>query len=118
MTAVMINRVLMKENLGRYHGDYGNALRAYDAGTDPSKWNNPETNDYARSLMAAGGWKSDSQRIRVTIEGETRIPAKDSNGKTVGHTQLKAVQKPVPSGSGGMSYAPWASTGPQMSYAP
>lgn len=36
---------IMDENLHRY-GNVPDALRAYNAGTDPSRWSNPETRDY------------------------------------------------------------------------
>lgn len=41
---------LLRENLDRYK-NVPDALRAYNAGTDKSKWNNKETNNYIASIM-------------------------------------------------------------------
>jgi len=49
---------LLRQNLDRYGGDasnpdqLGNALRAYNAGFNQSRWNNPETRAYVPSVLA------------------------------------------------------------------
>ncbi|WP_336717561.1 lytic transglycosylase domain-containing protein [Asaia bogorensis] len=42
---------VMRENLDRY-GNLPDALRAYNAGTDRSRWNNPETHAYVGRVAA------------------------------------------------------------------
>jgi hypothetical protein len=43
---------LLSQNLSRY-GNVEDALRAYNGGTDPSKWSNPETAAYVPKVAAA-----------------------------------------------------------------
>ena len=47
--SLQIQRYVMTQNM-QHFGNYDDALRAYDAGWDKSKWNNPETNDYVAAL--------------------------------------------------------------------
>lgn len=53
--AVLIQRAVMAENMRRYHGNELYALSAYNGGTDPSKWGNPETSAYGPAIMQGAG---------------------------------------------------------------
>jgi soluble lytic murein transglycosylase-like protein len=48
--AVVIQRELMRQNMAKFN-NLPDALRAYNKGWDPSKWNNPETQSYAPAIM-------------------------------------------------------------------
>ena len=49
---VMAGAATLSENLDRY-GDVSSALKAYNGGTDPSRWNNPETAAYVGKVAQA-----------------------------------------------------------------
>lgn len=51
--SLVIHREVMKENLSRW-GNPADALRAYNSGWEPSKWNNPETNEYVETILGPG----------------------------------------------------------------
>jgi len=62
---------VMKENLGKFK-DPVDALRAYNAGWNPSKWNNKETNSYVEKISKAydgnvpvmkGGWQDTGSSV-------------------------------------------------------
>jgi hypothetical protein len=57
---LFIHRYIMDQNLARYNGDPSASVAAYNSGTDPSKWNNPETNNYTRTFDAKTGIDVDS----------------------------------------------------------
>lgn len=48
--SMVIHREVMKENLARW-GNPADALRAYNSGWTPEKWNNPETNAYVETIL-------------------------------------------------------------------
>jgi soluble lytic murein transglycosylase-like protein len=48
--AVLIHREAMRENLARWK-NLPDALRAYNSGWDPSKWDNKETNAYVPAIL-------------------------------------------------------------------
>lgn len=48
--SLTIHREVMKENLARW-GNPADALRAYNSGWEPSKWDNPETNNYINVIL-------------------------------------------------------------------
>lgn len=52
--ALVIHREAMKENLDRW-GNPADALRAYNSGWNPKKWDNPETNNYVTTILGPGG---------------------------------------------------------------
>lgn len=47
--ALLIHREVMRENIQKF-GNEDDALRAYNAGWDKTRWNNPETNDYIAKI--------------------------------------------------------------------
>lgn len=47
--ALLIHREVMRENMAQFKNE-DDALRAYNAGWDRNRWNNPETNDYIRKI--------------------------------------------------------------------
>lgn len=61
--ALELHYQLTKQLLTQYGGDPVKALKAYNAGTDQSKWNNPETNAYVSKIGSqiassnSGGWQ-------------------------------------------------------------
>lgn len=48
---------LLRQNIDRYK-NVPDALRAYNSGTDPKKWNNPETNNYVEAITGSGETQS------------------------------------------------------------
>lgn len=50
--AIEIHREVMRENLAKFK-DPDKALKAYNGGWDPAKWNNPETSAYVGKVQAA-----------------------------------------------------------------
>lgn len=51
--ALVMHRELMRENLQKF-GNLPDALRAYNAGWDKGRWNNPETVDYVQRVYRPG----------------------------------------------------------------
>ena len=49
--ALLMYKAVMGENL-QHWGNLGDALRAYNSGWIPSKWDNPETNKYVSTITA------------------------------------------------------------------
>lgn len=50
--ALLMHKAVMGENL-QHFGNLGDALRAYNSGWSPSKWDNPETNNYVNKILPA-----------------------------------------------------------------
>jgi hypothetical protein len=46
----IIQRELMRQNVAKFH-NVPDALRAYNSGWNPEKWNNPETNGYVADII-------------------------------------------------------------------
>jgi hypothetical protein len=66
---------LLSQNLDRY-GNVPDALRAYNGGTDPSKWNNPETQAYVGKVANAYGsiGQSSPSGQQTAQNGESDVP--------------------------------------------
>ncbi|MBU9376292.1 transglycosylase SLT domain-containing protein [Burkholderia multivorans] len=52
--SLQIQRYIMTQNMQRF-GNYNDALRAYNSGWDPEKWNNDETNAYVSAITGEDG---------------------------------------------------------------
>ena len=52
--ALLMHREVMRENIARFKNPE-DALRAYNAGFDPKRWNNPETVNYVAKITGQGG---------------------------------------------------------------
>lgn len=74
--AIPAAAALMAQNLTRY-GTPQAALMAYDGGTDPAKWNNPETQGYVPKIINA--FKS---FIVPSAEAKEPPPSSTNNGMT------------------------------------
>src|SRR5579859_4589851 len=80
---MFIHRYLMDQNLSRYNGDPSASVAAYNSGTDKSKWDNPETNNYVRNFNATTGINVDSpymlnQAVQPTTPQQTS-PAQNTS---------------------------------------
>ncbi|WP_330728220.1 lytic transglycosylase domain-containing protein [Burkholderia multivorans] len=52
--SLQIQRYIMTQNMQRF-GNYNDALRAYNSGWNPEKWNNDETNAYVSAITGEDG---------------------------------------------------------------
>lgn len=52
--ALLMHREVMRQNMQKF-GNTADALRAYNAGWDPKRWNNPETINYVAKITGEGG---------------------------------------------------------------
>ncbi|KWK57280.1 transglycosylase SLT domain-containing protein [Burkholderia ubonensis] len=52
--SLQIQRFVMTQNMQRF-GNYTDALRAYNSGWNPEKWNNDETNAYVSAITGEAG---------------------------------------------------------------
>ncbi|MDP3327207.1 lytic transglycosylase domain-containing protein [Parvibaculum sp.] len=105
MDALLIHREVMRENKARFGSD-ADALRAYNAGWDKSKWNNTETNDYVDTIMgatpmpgAAPGGGNGGGEYTVSFAGEVNLPVKDSRGAEIGSATIRPFVSGRPAGS-------------------
>jgi soluble lytic murein transglycosylase-like protein len=99
--AVIIQRELMRQNMAKFH-NVPDALRAYNSGWNPEKWNNPETNGYVADIM---GRAKDFAGTKMPMlpDGGRASAATSANGGSSGpqemrftFTHLDAKGKPIP----------------------
>lgn len=100
--AVLMHRELMRENLAHF-GNLPDALKAYNAGWDKSRWNNPETASYTDGILStqlpdtgAGAGRGSHGTQSVEVAGTFTL--QDSQGRQVAAPLQTRVS--VPRGSG------------------
>lgn len=69
--AVMAGAYTLKENLGKFK-NLPDALRAYNGGWEPRRWNNPETQAYVGKVMGSDNRGVTSAPYRESVAGLTR----------------------------------------------
>lgn len=74
----------IKENLGIAKGNLGNALRMYNSGMKPEKWDNPETNDYVDFILGEGASqpKLDDVTLMTTRAADVRAASREVRRST------------------------------------
>jgi len=68
MDAAKLHRLQMEENMKATKGNVADALRMYNAGTDRSRWNNPETAAYVPKIMGTGRENQAQYQAEVSPE--------------------------------------------------
>jgi hypothetical protein len=71
--AIEMHRELMRENMAKW-GNEDDALRAYNAGWTPAKWNNPETRQYLEIIKGKQAKDSSGAPIPRPAEGAPKAP--------------------------------------------
>lgn len=105
--ALLLHREVMRENMNRF-GNSTDALRAYNGGWDPRKWNNPETRDYINKIVGGGavpdvgtggaGGGGGSQSVGVAFAPAT-VTIQDTTGRQRGQVTLNPFVNGAPAGS-------------------
>ncbi len=78
--ALYMHRTLMQQNMARF-GNPADALRAYNSGWQPSKWNNDETNNYVSTILPTAA---------------PQAPATAAPGDAAGYTPFGTVVPKLP----------------------
>lgn len=99
--ALEMHREVMRENMQRWKTPEA-ALRAYNSGWEPGKWDNPETNGYIATIMGGRVPGSTvtpaSQQVGVAFAPAT-VTLQDIQGRTRGQVTLNPFVNGKPAGS-------------------
>lgn len=118
--ALAIHRYVMNQNL-QHFGDVDDALRGYDSGWNPSKWNNTETNKYVSNFHQGiqpnddSGWETVTPAVKPTTNDDSgweTLPQQTQSPTTAaGAFARGAEQSALPTLGGLAAFGPGFSGG-------